>query len=380
MVALGLCLLYLTVLFVRSGRVTEFILPAQTGQVGYDGQFTYYIALDPLHAAARIARVCDVTLPGYPGPRYVPELHRTLGKMLDCEMPAYRYQRILHAALARLLALGQPALVPWAMLAINLAALALGTWALGALLAAERVSAWYALVYGLFGGIFFAVRVSTTEPLAYGLVLLAIYFAMRPPGRVLIAALMLALAALAKETTLFFVAGLAAYYLFTGRWRDMLRLSLIALVPFIVWQFVLRVWLGQFGIGSGGSGATPFEIIPYNGIWRILGLQAGIWQGAALLALAFFPVASAMLPSLWALWRSVSDFLRRQWHPYVFLLGANAIIFPFVPFSTYVEPLGIIRFLPGLVISVLLYAALRKHRRALLYSTLWLLFGILFLS
>jgi hypothetical protein len=53
---------------------------------------------------------------------------------------------------------------------------------------------------------------------------------------------------------------------------------------------------------------------------------------------------------------------------------------PFVPFSTYVEPLGIVRFLPGLVIGVLLYAALRKRRRALVYSTIWIAFGLLFLT
>src|SRR5258708_35189318 len=84
---------------------------------------------------------------------------------------AYRYQRILHPLLARIFSLAQEPLIPWAMTAINLIALMVGSWALEQLLIAERVSRWYALVYGLFGGGFFAVRVNTSEPLAYGLVL-----------------------------------------------------------------------------------------------------------------------------------------------------------------------------------------------------------------
>ena len=45
----------------------------------------------------------------------------------------------------------------------------------------------------------------------------------------------------------------------------------------------------------------------------------------------------------------------------------------FVPFSTYREPLGVFRFIVGLVLAHLLYAALRYPRaRAMVYSTLWL--------
>jgi hypothetical protein len=72
----------------------------ESGSEGYDGQFVYYIARDPSDAA----RFLDV--------------------------PAYRFQRILLPVLGRALALGQTLLLPWALLAINVAALASGTWAL----------------------------------------------------------------------------------------------------------------------------------------------------------------------------------------------------------------------------------------------------------
>jgi len=77
-------------------------------------------------------------------------------------------------------------------------------------------------------------------------------------------------------------------------------------------------------------------------------------------------------PTLWALWRTLRDVARRDRSLEVFLLLANAAVLPFVPFSTYREPLGIVRFLVGLVIAVLLYGAWRRERRILRYSTLWL--------
>jgi len=110
------------------------------GTQGYDGQFAYYIARDPAG-----------------GWRY-------------CDVPAYRYQRILYPLLAWALALGQPGVVPWTLVALNVAALVGGTYFTERLLETRGVSRWYALVYGLYGGLVAGLRLDLTEPLAYGLV------------------------------------------------------------------------------------------------------------------------------------------------------------------------------------------------------------------
>jgi len=110
------------------------------GSPGYDGQFAYYIARDPTG-----------------GWRY-------------CDAPAYRYQRILYPFLAWALALGRPEGVGWALVALNVVALAGGTYVTEQLLAARGVSRWYALAYGLYGGLVAGLRLDLTEPLAYGLV------------------------------------------------------------------------------------------------------------------------------------------------------------------------------------------------------------------
>jgi len=369
-----LCSLYCAFVVLRAGGdVQELIRPRAAGSAGYDGQFTAWIAADPLGAERQIATICRYPTLGYTYAQ-ARTLHRQLGRLFDCEQPAYRYQRILSAAIAHVLSFGQAERVPYAILLTNLTALGLGTAALATLLRAARVSAWYALIYGLFGGIFFAVRTSTTEPLAYGLALLALLALQR--RQISWSAAFFALAALAKEVTLLTAAG-AALALWLSRERlAALLIAFGALLPFAAWQAILWQWLGSFGVGSGGAGATPFELLPYNGIWRIF--SVGI--APATLAFALIPILIGMLPSLWSLWRSARDLLRGNWTLYSAILFTNAAIIPFTPRSTFAEPFGLARFLPALVFSLLLYAAHHRLRRPLRYSTLWLLFGVLFLA
>lgn len=304
---------------------------------GYDGQFAYYIARDPANAP-------------------------------DCiDAPAYRYQRILLPALGLVLSLGQDVLIPWAFVIINLAALVIGTALLEDLLVAERQSRWFALSYGLFVGVFMAVRLSTTEALAYGLVIAGLWFGQRE--RLGWAAVMLALAGLAKETTGFFTAGYLLYLASQRRWRDAVWMALVVGAPFVAWQIALFAWLGEFAAGAGGAKATAFEIIPYNGVWKIA------YEGSVLAFLVLgvlLVIPAAVVPSLWALRHTIRDLRMRRWELYSCLLFANALIMPFVPFSTYREFLGILRFMPGLVLMIVLYAARHRHRRPLVYSTLWI--------
>lgn len=306
---------------------------------GYDGQFTYYIARDPANAAPCL------------------------------DVPAYRYQRILLPVLGRLLAFGQEAWIPPALVTINLAALVVSTALLSDLLAGLRANRWYALVYGLFVGLVISVRLSTTEPLAYGLVVLALWWEQRErPGW---AALAFLLAALAKETTLAFVAGCLLYDVLERRWRHALTLLLVVGLPFALWQAALYLWLGAFGAGSGGAGNSPFEIIPFNGFWRVAYDASS--SLAVFLLFSLYTIPGVILPSVWGMWTALRELWRAPRHEYAGLLLVNAALMAFVPFSTYREPLGLFRFLVGLVLSHLLYAALRfPRRRPLRYSWLWL--------
>jgi hypothetical protein len=90
---------------------TRYAQIEPSGSEGYDGQFTYYVAMDPRPEAV------------------APHL----------DVPAYRYQRILYPLLARALALGQPAWIPWSLILISLIAQAVGTWAVASFLADHGV-------------------------------------------------------------------------------------------------------------------------------------------------------------------------------------------------------------------------------------------------
>ena len=346
-----LCLVYVgfVILSNKGNPITLVTLGTQfsdqttadnSGTEGYDGQFNYYIARDPDTAAQYL------------------------------DVPAYRFQRILFPALGRLLSFGQADLIPWAFLLINIVALALGTALLENLLVQFRVSRWYALTYGLTLGIFGSVRLSLSEPLAYALVLGGITLARN--RKWLWAAVIFALAALAKETTLIF-AGAYLLYLFTQRdWKNGLLLGTISLLPFIIWQFVLRSTLGAFGVGSGGAQATSFEMIPLMGIIRIWTDTPAEARAKILLILAPTLLIFVIAPTIWALWVSIKDIRRHKWSAEICLLLINAAVMLFVPFSTYREPIGILRFIVGLQIAVILYAAQNKRYRALRNSTLWI--------
>ncbi len=346
-----LCLVYVgfVILSNKGNPITLVTLGTQFSQQttadkavteGYDGQFNYYIARDP----------------------------NTAAQFLD--VPAYRFQRILFPALGRLISLGQADLIPWAFLLINLVALALGTALLENLLVQFRVSRWYALTYGLTLGIFGSVRLSLSEPLAYALVLAGITLARNRQW--LWAAIIFALAALAKETTLVF-AGAYVLYLFTQRdWKNGLLLGIISVLPFAIWQLILFKTLGSLGVGSGGAQATSFEMIPLMGIIRIWTDTPAEARAKILLILAPTLLIFVIAPTIWALWVSIKDIRRHKWSAEICLLLINAALMLFVPFSTYREPIGILRFIVGLQIAVILYAAQNKRYRALRNSSLWI--------
>lgn len=316
------------------------------GSEGYDGQFAYYIARDPLNG------------------------------WQQCDVPAYRYQRILYPVLARLLALGRESLIPYTLLLLNLIALGMGTWLTERILIRYRMSRWYAVTYGLYAGQLMSVRLDLNEPLAHALVQAAILAAERarwsernaPDGSGLAwATLFFVLAALAKETTLVYVGGYLLFLFARRHWRRLIGLALGVGMPFLAWQAVLWAWLGSPGIGSGGAGATGWELLPFRGLWSVAEIDLRV---LGLLALVMVPLA--VIPSLLSLWAAVRDLWRGRWHPFTTMLLTNALATVFLPQSTFREPLAMLRLTTGLVTSTILYGAAKRSKRILNYTLLWL--------
>ncbi len=304
-------------------------------ELGYDGQFAYQIAIDPGGAAPYL------------------------------DNPPYRYQRILYPILARALALGSPAAIPWTLILINLVSIVLGTLAAELLLARRGFSRWYALAYGLFAGLLMSLRLDLTEPLAFALAQWGVLLFDR--GRLWRSLPFFALAALTRELTLMFAAACAVSLLTAGRKRDGLIWGVSAALPFALWQLALALWLGSWGISSGGALATGFELIPFRGWW---GFQAKDQPLFILLTVVIW--LTALLPALAAIIVSLRALWNRQMGLGVWILLINALIFPFLPASNVLNLPGLLRTTVGLVAAVLDFGAIQSSRRALFYAQLWL--------
>ena len=301
------------------------------GTQGYDGQFVYYIARDPS-----------------------PDV---VGRYLD--VPAYRYQRILSPLLAYILVLGNVPALPWILPFIGILAQVAGAFAVSELLDGWGISRWYALSYGLWVGFGLAIRLDLPESLAYGLVVWAILMSERK--RPFIGWILYGLALFAKEVTVLFMLAAVISATAQQRWKDVLGLGLFALLPFTLFQVWLWIVFGQPGIGSGGAMATSFEFIPYMGLLRI-----GFYSSLYLIAMLVVFIPSIVLPSVWGVWSSIKRLILRDTHIVVLALLFNSLTIAFLPFSTFRETGGILRFACGLVLAVVLFAGRYQIRRVLL--------------
>lgn len=302
------------------------------GRTGYDGQFVYYLARDGWAA--------------------LPHL----------DLPAYRLSRVLYPLLAAALSGRQTALLPWAMLAINYAAVVAGTAVVAHWLAARATSAWWALAYAGCAGLLFAYSRDCTEPLAYALA--AGGTAAWLDGRRGAAWLLLALAPLAREVTALFAAGLGAAALAERRPRDTAMLATTVL-PALAWQAYLAAQVPAPTLGV----ARVLELIPLAGAFPVADLDPGRLAALLLLGLP----ALALLPGALA-WVARSPAAPLPW-----LIALHALLVLIAPAESYLHVLGLGRVAIGLVVALLLaFPVLSPSLRAavaaiaVLPSLIWL--------
>ena len=346
-ITLAVCLAYLGIVLIQANgdpldlaRIgTRFSESASLGTEGYDGQFILYIASDPNPA--------------------------TVSQHLD--VPAYRYQRILLPLLARLISFGQREWLPWVIPGISLTAHILAVILLSGLFEAWGINRWYSLVYGLWVGLLLVLRLDLPEGLAFSLVIAAFWLDQK--GRPIWSSLCFGLALFAKETTIFFVVAQGVVLLVNRRWRQLFLLSLLAGLPFVIFRFWLLRVFGSFGFGVGGAGADPVELLPFFGLWR-----TGEYSWLYFSALVAVYLPSLIIPAIWGLFSSARRWLERYIELPVAALFLNAAIYPFLPRSLYIEPLGTLRLGTGLVLAILLFAARFRLVKVLNFSFFWLFF------
>ncbi len=327
---------------------------------GYDGQYAYFIALDPQNAR------------------------------FYTDFPAYRYTRILYPMLARALAFGQPALIPYTLLLVNWLAIGGGTLAVALWLRRKGYSPWLALIYAFAFGTLIGLQGDLTEPLAFALVACGVYafdfgFAGNERRRIITAAGCFALAALTRETTAVFPVLYGMALLLGGaggtarrgewaRWQAALRANWrraaillgVALAPLALYKLALYAWLGSAGVPQ----QVRFEAIPFAGLFAYWP-----WNGLRIVEIdvVVLPALICLGMGLWALRRGVCEVA-------LGVLVANILLFVLLlPASSYVDAFASARIGLGVVLGAIyclpLFDRLTQRRLWLVAASgFWLLF------
>lgn len=202
-----------------SARTAPHSLAIRPADQAYDGQFYYRLGVAPFSTAKTVSGV-------------------------TFDLAALRNVRWLSGGLAWVLSGGRRTAVPWALLVINfVSAIALGA-AAGALARSSGRHAAWGLLLALYPGYAYTLTLDTSELLAGALLLAGLYAGRRQ--RWAPAAVLLALAVLARDTTVAIPAGLAAggaYLLLRRRPGGLgpLLAGVTGLLVYAGWQVLQRV-------------------------------------------------------------------------------------------------------------------------------------------
>ncbi len=308
----------------------------QGWDTGYDAQWYYLIAADPMGSAAEL------------------------------DAPNYRYQRIIYPILIRILSLGRIDWMPWAMLAINLGAASIIAAILAELLFRRGVSPWFTLVFVFSLGFALSMRFDLLEPLTIALALAGwITVSEKKP---ITGILFFALSGLTKEIGLVFPIAMASCLIWQRQWRSATWVIAGSLMPYLAWQTYLAFWLGT---SVNASAATRLNLVPFSGYFINKDLPSrvlvGLWVA--------LPAMSGLLGSAWDVYKRPSVLN----YPEFYLVILQVVLVATMPNPTWLDPLAVLRTASGLLISLLLWLA-SCHPRALPYLTAYYMPSIIVLA
>lgn len=292
-----------------------------SGTWGYDGQFYYQIARNPLGAASYM------------------------------DNAPYRYQHLLYPLLAWLLSFGQAPLVPYALLLINLLSIVGSVEIVARLLSGRGLSPWFSLALGLYYGLAVGLTFDTTEPFTYLLVSLGVWALEKKQWT--LAALWMGLATISRETAVLFPLCLALAFAWQRRWRPALTLFGLGILP-------LALFLGALALIFGRTGLTftpPFEHIPFAGIFHYSPTPHKFW----------LLVIVMLLPTLGSLAWLAWDLLHRRVNSFTLLWAANLALLVFLSRFSYIELVSCGRAGIAAVLAGVLYA-LHTRNKTLLWA------------
>jgi hypothetical protein len=221
---------------------------------GHDGKFFFVQANDPWHLA--------------------PDENASV-----LDRPLYRSQRMLYPVLAGGAGLFGPETIVWAMIVVNVLAIAAGTVATALVATEMGISRWWGLSFALNPGVLSELNIGGSGIVAAGLAMGAVALLLRGRDRWGVA--LLALAALSREAMLIAAVGSAFWFLRYGGSRRIARNALLVPVAAVVgWAVYLRLRIGwESGAGQVEELGLPFQgFIEAFELWGsdLLGVSWGL--------------------------------------------------------------------------------------------------------
>ncbi len=206
---------------------------------GYDGQFFYFITWDPLMTQYLFA----------------PGVERIV------DDPVFRYRRIAYPVLTKIFSLNQPYLFPTVMMLLLIAGSTILSFFIARIASIQGWNPWSGLLAVLIPGIWFSLSVATPEPLAAAF--LGAGFFLTLQKRYMPAAILFALAALTRESTIVFIVIIAIFEFLKQRKLPSSLILIGSIVPYLAWRLyvvitlsAMRGWKGFFF--EPGNLGVPF--------------------------------------------------------------------------------------------------------------------------
>ena len=299
--------------------------------IGYDGQFAYAIALDPIGAEGSES----------------------------FDRPAYRYMRIVYPIAARILALGIPEFIPWSLLALNILVAGATAWLLADLAGVRAGAVWVVLILLLSLNYLIGIRLDLNEPLAILLSISGLWFHRR--GRPVLAAAAFALAGLTKEVTLTFPVAVAIYEITRRNFKLATLLLLGSTLPYLAWSAAITQWLGTSPFSYSLSKPS---LVFFAGIRRLQPIEAQI-------IVTIWAIVPAILAALAAVGKSVREWPRLP-SLMAWLILVNVALLVTLPVESWVDPLAILRLALGALVAGLLWLSQVKPRLLPYVAAIWI--------
>lgn len=179
------------------------------------------------------------------------------------DLPLYRSQRMLYPLLAGGLGWFSPETIVWALLAVNLIAMAAGTLATAGLALRLGGSPWWGMSFAANIGLLYALTSDGSDVLAAALAMWFVVFIYR--NQVVPATITIAAAALTREVMVICAVGAAAWLWFEGRRISAIAIAAIPTIALGGWTSYLLYRLGSDETSARAIG------VPFVGLFEAIG-------------------------------------------------------------------------------------------------------------